>query len=374
MSVTPGWLLILATLPLTIGTAQTPRTPERSQAAGTVRVWANGELPYHRGDGARVYLHTSEPGHVTILRADTDGRIRVLFPSEPWRRNFVRGGRTLEVAESPRGPSFTIDEDPGVGYILAVSSSKPFDYDEVTRGDYWDFRLVRDGRIRGDPYVALTNLARRISRDSYRYDITPYYVERHYDYPRFVCYDCHSYASYRAWDPYATSCVRYRIVIYDDPAYYPYRYGQGRNVVTSRPLRPAPRYVFKEAEPGDRYVTRIRQSESHRERRQTVERDRDSAEVGGRGAIPAPAVEAGEAKAFRKRTDTDVRAHEDFTAPAPRRHDAPDQPVRARKTGRESDPPEGLRAADPSHKVPPVQRGAHNPQSTGEPELRRRKP
>ena len=36
----------------------------------------------------------------------------------------------------------------------------------------------------------------------YDYDVVPYYVERHYDYPRFVCYDCHAYASYSEWDPY----------------------------------------------------------------------------------------------------------------------------------------------------------------------------
>jgi hypothetical protein len=368
MSVTLGWLLILATLPPTIATAQTQRPPERSPTVGAIRVWVDGEQPYHRGDGARVYVHVDDPGHVTILRADTDGRIRVLFPSEPWRQNFVRGGRTLEVGEWQRHPSFTVDEDPGVGYILVVSSSKSFDYDEVTRGDYWDFRLVRDGRIRGDPYVALTNLARRIARDSYQYDITPYYVEQRYDYPRFVCYDCHTYASYRAWDPYATSCARYRMVIYDDPAYYPYRYGKGRNVVTSRPLRPAPRYVFKEAQPGDRYVTRLRQTESHQERRRTMNGDRTSANVGGPSAIPSPNLEAVKPGTFRKRIDTDR------TAPERQRPDTPDQPIRARKTGGETAPPKGLHAADPSHKVPPIQRGSRNPQSTGEPELRRRKP
>ena len=30
------------------------------------------------------------------------------------------------------------------------------------------------------------------------------------------------------WDPYARSCIRYRVVIYDDPAYYPYRYEEDK--------------------------------------------------------------------------------------------------------------------------------------------------
>jgi hypothetical protein len=73
-------------------------------------------------------------------------------------------------------------------------------------------------------------------------------VDRRYDYPRFLCYDCHAYASYREWDPYQSACARYRVVIRDDPEYYPYRYG-GRNVVAHRPAHPGPRFVFRDADP-----------------------------------------------------------------------------------------------------------------------------
>ena len=65
----------------------------------------------------------------------------------------------------------------------------------MTRGDYWDFRLIDEGSMRGDPYVALTDLARRITPNgNFGYDIAPYYVGRRYAYPRFVCNECHSYA------------------------------------------------------------------------------------------------------------------------------------------------------------------------------------
>ena len=169
----------------------------------------------------------------------------------------------------------------------------PFQYDDITRGDYWDFRVIDDGRIQGDPYVALTDLAARIApRGDYQYDITPYYVERRYEYPRFVCYDCHSYASYDEWDPYSTSCARFRVVIYDDPAYYPYRYNSGRNVVIPSSRRIAPKYVFKDAEPGTEYVTRLRQRDRDRPEPRD-ERGRTSADVGGPGTIPTPGVLAG---------------------------------------------------------------------------------
>ena len=315
-------LLVLGLLHLTLpaAAAQAHDSSPR-HSLGSISVWSDTEQPYRRGAGARVYVRTREPGHVTVLRVDTDGRIRTIFPREPWGSTYVRGGRTMALTPDPRHRySFAVDDDPGVGYVFAVISPVPFQYQEVTRGDYWDFRVIDDGRIQGDPYVALTDLARRIApRGNFRYDIAPYYVEHRYEYPRFVCYDCHSYARYDEWDPYATSCVRYRLVIYDDPAYYPYRYNQGRRVVVGQPIRPAPRFVFKNPEPGREYVTRLRQRESHEMRWSRIDSERTSAEVGGR-------------------------------------------PLR------------DLRQAGNPRKVPPIQRGARNPQSTGEPELRRRKP
>ena len=134
------------------------------------------------------------------------------------------------------------------------------------------------------PYVSLTDFASQIAGEGeYDYDIAPYYVEQHYDYPRFVCYDCHNYVSYSYWDPYNYSCNRFRIVIYDDYYYYPYRYYS--NAVIVRPYRPGPRYVFKDYDGRDGYVTRVRQRPTET---RVSERDRTSADVGGRGSIPAP--------------------------------------------------------------------------------------
>ena len=260
----------------------------RSTERQRVSLWTNrDEDPYRRGEQARVYFKAETDGYITVLRVDTDGRIRVLFPREPWEDNYARGGRTFEVLDRD-DRAFTIDDYPGVGYLFAVSSPDPFRFDEFVRGDHWDYRLIADGRVRGDPYVSLTEFASRIAGPGeYDYDIIPYYVEEHYDYPRFVCYDCHSYVSYSYWNPYHYSCSRFRIVIYDDYYYYPYRYYRGRNVVIVRPYRPGPRYVFKDHDGRRDYVTRERQRPTN-EGRRVSERDRTSADIGGRGSIPAP--------------------------------------------------------------------------------------
>ena len=251
---------------------------------------------YTRGDRVRLYFRLDQDAFVTIFRVDTDGRVRVLFPREPFEDNFARGGREFEVdGQQLRNEAFTIDDYPGVGYLFAVASADPFVYDGVESGDHWDYRVIADGRVRGDPYVAMTDLAEKIVPEGYQdwdYDVVSYNVERHYDYPRFLCYDCHSYVSYSYWDPYYTSCVKFRMYVYDDPWYYPYRYYGGTNVVFVRPYRPQPRFIFKDwgnSRPDrDGFVTRERGEErpvNDNTRRGVTGRD-----LGGRGLVPPPTV------------------------------------------------------------------------------------
>jgi len=210
-----------------------------------VELWTNrGDAAvYTRGERVRLYFRLDQDAYVTIFRVDTDGRVRVLFPREPWEDNFARGGRDFEVDGNELArEAFTIDDYPGVGYLFAVASADAFVYDGVESGDHWDYRVIADGRVRGDPYVAMTDLAQRIVPEGYTdwdYDVISYNVGQHYDYPRFLCYDCHTYVSYPYWDPYYDSCVRFRMFVYDDPWFYPYRYGGygGTRVVFARPYR-----------------------------------------------------------------------------------------------------------------------------------------
>jgi hypothetical protein len=254
-----------------------PRAADASHRP-RVTVWTSrGDDPYARGEGVRVFIRADQDAYVTLLRVDTDGRVRVLFPREPWEDNFVRGAREIEVQGYESRDVFQIDDNPGVGYLFAVAAGDPFVYDAIASGDHWDYRVIADGGVRGDPYVALTTLAQRIVPADYSdwdYDIVPYYVQQHYDYPRFLCYDCHTSVRWTSWDPYATSCVRFRIVVYDDPYYYPYRY-YGTRAVFVRPFRPEPRFIFKDRDgAGDRFVTR--------------ERERPVNDDTRRGVIPAP--------------------------------------------------------------------------------------
>lgn len=285
----------IALLALALTPAPALRYPATSVYRPRIELWTNrGDgAVLTRGDRVRMYFKLDKDAYVTIFRVDTDGRIRVLFPREPWEDNFARGGRELEVdGRQLDSDAFTIDDYPGVGYLFAVASADPFTYDGIESGDHWDYRVIADGRVRGDPYVALTDLAQRIVPEGYAdwdYDIVTYNVGQHYDYPRFLCYDCHTYVSYPYWDPYYSSCVRFRMFVYDDPWYYPYRYG-GTRVVFVRPYRPQPRFIFKDwgtARPSrDGFVSRERERPVNDDTRRGV----TGRDIGGRGIIPPPQV------------------------------------------------------------------------------------
>jgi hypothetical protein len=260
-----------------------------------IELWTNrGDAAvYTRGDRVRVYFKLDRDAFVTIFRVDTDGRVRVLFPREPWEDNFARGGREFEVEGRSADDAFSIDDYPGVGYLFAIASADAFTYDAIESGDHWDYRSIADGRVRGDPYVAMTDLAERIVPEGYvdwDYDVVSYNVEQQHSYPRFLCYDCHTYVSYPYWDPYNYSCIRFRIVVYDDPWYYPYRYYGSRRVVYGRPYRAQPRFIFKDwggNQPNrDGFVTRERERPVNDNGRRGV----TGRDVGGIGSIPAPNV------------------------------------------------------------------------------------
>jgi len=295
-------LTTIALLSLAVSSTPVPVVRQPHFYRPRIELWTNrGDgAVYTRGESVQLYFHLDQDAYVTIFRIDTDGRVRVLFPREPWEDNFARGGRDFQVDGNQLGrDAFAIDDYAGVGYLFAVAAPDPFVYEQIETGDHWDYRVIADGRVRGDPYVALTELAQRIVPEGYAdwdYDVVTYNVEQHYEYPRFLCYDCHSYVSYPYWDPYYYSCVRFRMYVYDDPWYYPYRYGGGR-VVFVRPYRPQPRFIFKDwgsdRPTRDGFVTRERErSVNDRERpvNDNTRRGVTGRDLGGLGIVPPPNV------------------------------------------------------------------------------------
>jgi len=252
---------------------------------------------FHRADLVPVSFRSEEDGYVTIFRIDTDGRLQVLFPARPGDDNWVGGGGGEYRVPNPYGyaveHTFAIDDYPGIGYLFAVLSRDPYDYQPYATDEHWEYRTVGDGgRVTGDPYVAVSEVLERMlppDATGYGFDALPYYVEARYEYPRFVCYDCHAYVAYPDWDPYRYWCGTFQVVIYDYPVWYPGSLYPPAQVVVAGGVRVQPQYLIKARTQTDPQMV-------HATRRGTPQaadggvRGRD---LGGVGSIPAPREKGG---------------------------------------------------------------------------------
>jgi hypothetical protein len=262
------------------------RTPE-------VQLWLSGSSYFHRGERARVYFRTDDDAYVFVVRIDTDGRLRVLYPESPFDDNFVRGGVTYRAPGYGR-ESFYVDDYPGLGYVFAIASWRRLELSALRDGRGWDYQLIGD-RVSRDPFAIVHELAYRLTgqrEDEYSLDYAEYQVDRRAEYPRFLCYGCHAFRSYSVWDPYAHRCAKFRIVIYDDPYFYPYRYYQGTRVVYVREQRRWSHYQLKERTGGrddEPYIERRRRTDDGGGRRSTP----INADALSRRTVPEGGIERG---------------------------------------------------------------------------------
>ena len=256
------WLALVAlwiTLPNDSGDSRIPAAvPGQRDQTPSIEVWMEQEGVLQPNDRVRVSFRSAFNAYLTVFRIDTDGRIQMLFPGTPWRNNWARADGTYEIKPGPSQHTFLVDDYPGQGFVFAVASATPFTFKAIVSGEEWDERsLGREGWIEGDPYEALMNVVDVIlpgGNAEYDYDILPYDVGETHEYPRFLCYDCHAHSAYPTWNPYEQQCARMRLVIYDDPYYYPARVSGGMRVVFTRPGRVEPRFVFKQRRPDLPYI------------------------------------------------------------------------------------------------------------------------
>jgi len=266
-----------------------------TQTGALVQLWTSEKI-VSRGDRMHVWFSTTQNAFVAVLRIDTDGRVRILQPERPWHDSYVQAGRLHEVqnpACDDADCAFVIDDYPGKGYVFAVASVQPFELDAYVNGDYWDYRAIAHrGRVTGDPYVALSTLMGRVVSQSrgnrFSYDVYPYDVGSQFEYPRFLCYECHSHVQYPAWDPYENICTRFQIVRYDEPAYDPASTFGDTRTVYARAGDLKARYVIEDRNPEEPFVSIGRTRPDTSSARGSTGVGATAADVGGVGSVPAP--------------------------------------------------------------------------------------
>src|ERR1041385_969467 len=194
-----------------------------------VKVWLNHDNYFQRGDKARVNVRLADDGYLLVLRADAEGRVRVLFPLDPSNDNFVRGHETIEVRGRGDREAFFVDDREGSGLVLAARSSTPFKFDEFVRGDHWAYRVLDARQAGDDKEAALVDMVQRMTPDGhFDYDAVTYvvnsaraYNDSYYDsyYPHYtavnfgygwpyryglysLCYDPFYYDPFACYDPF----------------------------------------------------------------------------------------------------------------------------------------------------------------------------
>src|SRR5437879_12898231 len=101
-------------------------------AGKPVHVWLGSSGPLLRGQPVRVYVETAADGYLVVLHRRTDGRIEVLFPSNPTADLYVRSG-TYEIKRAGDHVSFVVAGPAGTGLDLDALSSRFFRTAEVGR-------------------------------------------------------------------------------------------------------------------------------------------------------------------------------------------------------------------------------------------------
>jgi hypothetical protein len=213
-----------------------------------VKVWLNHDNYFQRGDNARVNVRLADDGYLLVLRADADGRVRVLFPLDPSDDNFMRGHETIEVRGRGDREAFYVDDREGSGLVLAARSTTPFKFDEFVRGDHWDYRVLDARQAGDDKEAALLDMLQRMTAEGrFDYDAVTYVVasaRAYYDsyYPHYTMVNFgygwpyrHRYYGYglysTCYDPFfydpflCSSSIFYQPYGY---GYYGYGYGYRR--------------------------------------------------------------------------------------------------------------------------------------------------
>lgn len=346
-----------------------------------VRVWMDrGNEPIlSRGDRARLYYHVSEDAFLAIFHIDTNGMVRLLYPGSPGETDWVRGGRDYRLL-FPQSSYWYVEDDPGIGYFFALASPEPLDFSMLRYSRFeggWD--LARVGRqVYRDPYAAMDDYVAYLIPDweyvPYALDFTSYHVGRSHDYPRFLCYDCHGFRPYSAWNPYLSACVNFRVVVYSDPYYYPVSRYRGTQVVYVRPPVPGqPRFVFKERAAGEASAPLVRPREGSPlppvERRVAPGGGGDPEGPLRRGTSSPPPAERGQVpgrvqEAPARRPSESVRS-----TPPPTR----EVPTLERRPSERSGPPAPVGGTPPEREQSPAAR-TQPPATRGQPPATREQP
>jgi Domain of unknown function (DUF4384) len=145
-------------------------------AARPVRVWLGTTGPLLRGQSVQIFVEATQDGDLIVLHRRTDGRIEVLFPSNPASDPFVRSG-TYEIRGGGNRPAWVVSEPDGSGMVLAALSVDRLRFDEFVHQASWNSTALAPSWNDPSAEGALSDVVQRMLGDgSFNYDLVTYTV------------------------------------------------------------------------------------------------------------------------------------------------------------------------------------------------------
>jgi hypothetical protein len=177
-------LLLLASHALVAAPAGTTATDDPP-----IRVWFNSDGNYGFADRAKVYAKSAGDGYLIVLRADADGRVRMVFPLDPRDDQRIAAGKKYELKGRGGREAFIADDSTGHGAVLAAVSSSPFRVDRFARDGHWDIRALsaQEGR-EDDAETALRRVVEQMkpAGEQFQYAVATYVVSERYSRARYA--------------------------------------------------------------------------------------------------------------------------------------------------------------------------------------------
>jgi len=195
-----------------------------------VEVWTDrgDDAVYQPGDALEVRARASDDAYLLVYEIDAEGYVRLLYPYRGGS-GFVEGRHTYSVPPERANVDLVVQNGPvGQCYVVAIASRerflelpwylRPYDLqaEQVGYEGMHDDEegITSEGRIVGDPFVAMEKIRRRVvgsaeDSDAFATSYADYYVHTEVRYPRYLCYDCHRPGRWAWWtgfDPYYTHC------------------------------------------------------------------------------------------------------------------------------------------------------------------------
>jgi hypothetical protein len=212
------------TVDLAAASAAVERSAGRQRGLD-VRVWTeDAREVFNAGDRTRVFFRATRDAYVAVLHIDTNGNLQVLFPASPSEDGRVAARRLYALPTSGLGRWWTVDGNPGIGYLFTVASDEPLEFRNIRGAFGYRPAARQDGRaVYGDPYDAIERISHLLVPGWHEVeralDVYAYHVGGRFTHPRYACYDGYGTWAYSRSASYG-SCERVRLLLGHHPGYY----------------------------------------------------------------------------------------------------------------------------------------------------------